>query len=157
MPQAPDRFVSLIAEITAAIEGRPIAPELADFLSAHFPPEGALFSELSRLCRQGRDESWLCAREAGGIKFGRPIKPSPATHGFSVDVVEMRDIVGPHHRHPHGEIDMIMPLDDGAIFDGTGRGWKVYAANTAHHPTVANGGALVLYLLPQGAIEFTDG
>lgn len=34
-------------------------------------------------------------------------------------------------------------------------GWLVYGAGTAHDPTVTGGRALVLYLLPGGAIEFT--
>jgi hypothetical protein len=67
----------------------------------------------------------------------------------------MRDIAGPHHVHPHGEIDLIMPLTEGVTFDGHPAGWCVYRPGTAHRPTVANGEALVLYLLPQGAIEFT--
>ena len=50
---------------------------------------------------------------------------------------------------------MIMPLRGAAKFDGHGSGWLVYAPGTAHRPTVAEGKALVLYLLPQGAIEFT--
>jgi len=64
-------------------------------------------------------------------------------------------LAGPHHVHPHGEIDLIMPLTEGATFDGHPAGWCVYGPGSAHRPTVANGAALVLYLLPQGAIEFT--
>ncbi|NBO76228.1 MAG: DUF4863 family protein [Betaproteobacteria bacterium] len=90
-----------------------------------------------------------------GIRFSRPFKPSDELHGFSVDVVDMHDIAGPHHRHPHGEIDLIMPLDDGATFDHHGAGWLVCPPGTAHRPTVRNGRALVLYLLPDGAIEFS--
>ncbi|SDQ34798.1 DUF4863 family protein [Paraburkholderia tuberum] len=88
-----------------------------------------------------------------GQLAGRPLDDD--THGFSVDVVDMQDIAGPHHVHPHGEIDLIMPLTDGATFDGHPAGWCVYGPGSAHRPTVANGRALVLYLLPQGAIEFT--
>ena len=76
---------------------------------------------------------------------------------MSIDVVEMDDVVGPHHAHPNGEIDLVMPLDEEARFDGVGAGWKVYPAGSAHHPTVTGGKALVLYLLPDGAIEFTRG
>ena len=39
--------------------------------------------------------------------------------------------------------------------DGHGEGWLVYGAASAHHPTVTGGRAMVLYLLPGGAIEFT--
>ena len=41
-----------------------------------------------------------------------------------------------------------------ARFDGQDAGWKVYAPGTAHFPTVTGGAALVLYLLPNGEIEF---
>lgn len=77
-------------------------------------------------------------------------------HGFSAHVVDMKDIAGPHRSHPNGEIDLIMPVDgDAATFDQRPAGWCVYGPGTAHRPTVARGRALVLYLLPQGSIEFT--
>ena len=155
MSQLPPRFVELIATVTDSIAGRPLNPALGRFLNAEFPPRGEFLDELQGLCRAGVGEGWLCAREAGGIKFGRPVKPGPATSGFSVDVVEMADVVGPHHRHPNGEIDLILPYDEEATFDGTASGWKVYEPGSAHHPTVTGGRALVLYLLPEGAIEFT--
>jgi len=89
-----------------------------------------------------------------GNRFGRVIKPAGALGRFSVDVVEMSDVVGPAHAHPHGEIDMIMPLDRNAKFDGRGAGWLVYPAGSRHAPTVTDGKAVVLYLLPDGAIDF---
>ena len=67
----------------------------------------------------------------------------------------MCNLAGPHHVHPNGEIDLIMPLDATAQFDGHGAGWLVYPPGSAHPPTVTGGRALVLYLLPDGAIEFT--
>jgi hypothetical protein len=67
----------------------------------------------------------------------------------------MESLQGPHHAHPNGEIDLIMPLTTGAQFDNHPVGWLVYGPGTAHHPTVTEGRALILYLLPQGAIEFT--
>ena len=83
------------------------------------------------------------------------IKPVAATHGFSVDVVQMDNVSGGHHRHPNGEIDLVMPVDASAQFDGHRAGWVVYGPDSAHVPTVTGGKALVLYLLAQGAIEFT--
>jgi hypothetical protein len=153
----PARFVTLIAAVTARIAKEPVEPALEEVLSSEFPVDGPWFAEIETLCRQGCREGWLCAREHGGIKFGRPVKHGPETHGFSVDVVEMNDIVGPHHSHPGGEIDLVMPFDDAAAFDGVNKGWKVYGPGSAHHPTVTGGRALVLYLLPDGAIQFTRG
>jgi Domain of unknown function (DUF4863) len=72
------------------------------------------------------------------------------------DVVEMEDIIGPHLVHPNGEIDLIMPLALSATFEGHRAGWCVYAPASAHSPTVSNGRALVLYLLPGGAMQFTE-
>jgi hypothetical protein len=91
----------------------------------------------------------------GGIKFGRAIETCEELNQFSVDVVDMNDVVGPHHSHPDGEIDMIMPLTKEAKFDNHGAGWLVYESGSAHKPTVSEGQALVLYLLPNGSIKFT--
>jgi len=151
----PSRFLALIRLVTSRLAGRPIEPSLGGYLTGEFPANGAWFEEMQQLCLRGCSEGWLCASERGGIKFGRVVKPGAEAAGFSVDVVDMKDVVGPHHRHPHGEVDLIMPLDEGAEFDGTGKGWKVYGPGSAHRPTVTGGRALILYLLPEGAIEFT--
>lgn len=155
MSPTPPRFAELIGQVTAVIAERPVEPALAKVLNARFPFDGAFVSELTKLCLEGRQAGWLCAREQDGVGFGRPIKPGPASHGCSVDVVDMDDVVGPHHRHPNGEIDLVMPLDASATFDGLHQGWLVYGPGSSHFPTVAGGRALVLYLLPAGAIEFT--
>ncbi|HOV05072.1 MAG TPA: DUF4863 family protein [Kaistiaceae bacterium] len=91
----------------------------------------------------------------GGLRYGRIFKAADDLQRFSVDVVDMHDVAGPHHVHPQGEIDLILPIDAGATFDGRPAGWCVYPAGSAHRPTVGGGRALVLYLLPQGAIQFT--
>lgn len=151
----PESFADLIAPISASIEARPLDARLEKYLNAQFPPTSAPFQDVFEACRSAIAAGWMCNREADGIRYGRVVKAGPATHGFSVDVVEMEDVRGPHHRHPNGEIDMIMPLTPDAKFDGQGAGWRVYGPDSAHHPTVTDGKAYVLYLLPQGAIEFT--
>lgn len=151
----PDEFRDLIAPVTARIQGKTLDAQLESDLNKTFPASGTAFSAIRQACDEAIAAGWMCNREAGGIKFGRVVKPGPETNGFSVDVVDMADVKGPHHRHPNGEIDMIMPLTRDAKFDGRGAGWLVYGADTAHSPTVSSGRALVLYLLPQGAIEFS--
>jgi hypothetical protein len=59
------------------------------------------------------------------------------------------------HGHPKGEIDMIIPETTGAKFDGQGQGWMVYEPESAHHPAATDGKVIVLYLLPEGEIDFT--
>lgn len=148
-------FDQRMQELARFVSGKPLDQALADELNTQYAPGSTAFEELATLCRQGVAEGWLCPHEAGGIRYGRVIKPSPEMNGFSVDVVEMHDVVGPHHRHPNGEIDLVMPTEGNAQFDGHGAGWVVYGPGSAHRPTVTQGRALVLYLLPEGAIEFT--
>lgn len=150
-----EEFTTLIAGVTGRIAGQTLDSQLDARLNAEVPAGGAEFNRIFEACKDAIAAGWMCNREAGGIKFGRVIKPTDAIHGFSVDVVVMDDCKGPHHRHTNGEIDMIMPLDEDAKFDGRGKGWLVYPAGHAHSPTVTGGKAIVLYLLPGGAIEFT--
>lgn len=153
--RTPEDFAAHLAIVTAAIGNRPLDQDLGVALNAEFPVDGSWFASAVALCRKGVEEGWLCGREAGGIKFGRAVPAGDSTHRFSVDVVEMQDVVGPQHAHPGGEIDLIMPLDEAAEFDGKGAGWLVYGPGSAHKPTVSKGKALVLYLLPEGAIDFS--
>ncbi len=148
-------YTDLMATITGRIEGRALDQRLEADLNRMFPADGDVVRSVFDACREAIAAGWMCNREHAGIKYGRVVKPGAATHGYSVDVVEMQDIAGGHHRHPAGEIDLIMPLTGSPEFDGHGAGWLVYGPGSAHHPTVSGGKALVLYLLPQGAIEFT--
>jgi hypothetical protein len=148
-------FQKLVSQITEEIAAIPLDSSLESHLNAQHGADSYLYERLFEACKTGVREGWLCNREADGIRYGRVLKATEATHGFSVDVVEMEDIAGPHHVHPNGEIDLIMPLTPGASFDGRPAGWCVYEAGSAHRPTVTDGRALILYLLPQGAIKFT--
>lgn len=153
----PIEFKALLAPVARQLAGRSLDATLQGDLNRLFPATGTEFRAIFSGCRSAIAEGWMCSREAGGIRYGRVIKPDPDLAHCSVDVVEMTDLAGPQHRHPHGEIDLIMPLTPGATFDGHASGWLVYGPDTSHSPTVAGGSALVLYLLPRGAIEFTKG
>jgi hypothetical protein len=149
-------FRQQIATLTAHLAGRALDDRLDAWLNREHGAGSVTFEALRTSCREGVAEGWLCNREGGGIKYGRIFKPAPDLLGFSVDVVDMADMAGPHHSHPNGEIDLIMPMDGhDALFDGRPAGWCVYGPGTAHRPTVTQGRALVLYLLPEGRIEFT--
>lgn len=150
-----DAFKALVRQVTDKIADRPLDADLEKFLNSHFPPDSAEFDAIEEACTRAVADGWMCDRGEDPLRFGRVLRPDPELAGFSVDVVRMEDVAGPHHRHPGGEIDMIMPITDGARFDGSPRGWKVYGPDSAHRPTVSGGAALVLYLLPDGQIEFT--
>lgn len=155
----PQAFKTQLAGLTAQLANRPLDADLQTWLNTHHGAGSTVFAELKASCEAGVKDGWLCQREApgtqGSLKYGRIFKPADGLDGFSVDVVDMCNLAGPHHVHPNGEIDLIMPLDATARFDGHGAGWLVYPPGSAHPPTVTSGRALVLYLLPDGAIEFT--
>jgi hypothetical protein len=154
----PAVFRQQIAAITQQLAGRPLDASLDEWLNREHGADSAAFRALKSSCIAGVAEGWLCDRQmghdSGGIRYGRIFKPADDLNGFSVDVVDMKNIAGPHHTHPNGEIDLIMPIDTDAKFDGRRAGWLVCPPGSAHRPTVSEGRALVLYLLPQGAIEF---
>jgi len=152
----PTELRSRIAALTEQLGPRALDADLERWLNGEHGPSSATFTALAAACEDGVREGWLCNREGGGIRYGRIFKPADDLHGYSVDVVDMTDVAGPHHVHPNGEIDLIMPQDgSAATFDGRSAGWCVYGPGTAHRPTVSGGRALVLYLLPQGAIQFS--
>lgn len=151
----PEQFRAEIAALTTQLQGQPLDKALDAWLNAEHGPSSGTYARLKAGCKAGVRDGWLCNREGGGIKYGRIFKPAEDLHGFSVDVVDMQDLAGPHHSHPLGEIDLVMPIEGEARFDGRPAGWLVYPPGSAHHPTVSQGRALVLYLLPQGQIQFT--
>lgn len=154
-PATPETFKAQLSALTAQIAGRALDAALDTWLNREHGPASKTFVELKAACQAGVAAGWLCEREGGGIRYGRIFKPSAELHGFSVDVVDMQDIAGPHHVHPNGEIDLVIPIEGDALFDGRPAGWLVCPPGSAHRPTVSNGRALVLYLLPDGQIQFT--
>ncbi len=155
MAQAQSRFKTRLAAVTAQIHDRSLDRALDDWLNANLGTDTPTYRELKQSCEEGVAQGWLCKYEGGGLRYGRIFKPSEDLYGFSVDVVDMENVAGPHHIHPQGEIDLIMPIEGDATFDGRPGGWLVCPPGSAHRPTVAQGRALVLYLLPKGEIEFT--
>jgi hypothetical protein len=151
----PTQFQALVEPIARFAHGCPLDAALERALNQEFPPECETFQRVREACHEGIAAGWMCAQGDGSRRFGRIFEPGEAMHGFSVDVVDITNLVGNHHRHPTGEIDMIMPVSQEAKFHGSGAGWRVYAPGTGHRPTVTGGRALILYLLPEGKIEWT--
>lgn len=151
----PMQFQQLVAPFARFAQGRALDAALERELNLKFPPEGEPFQRMREACHAGIAAGWMCGQGDAKRRFGRIFEAGEATHGFSVDVVDITDLVGNHHRHPTGEIDMIMPVTPEAKFDGHGAGWLVYAPGSGHCPTVSAGRAMILYLLPEGKIEWT--
>lgn len=148
-------FKQLMQPVIHFAAGKPVDASLARGLTDQFPPDGETFKAIEAACHEAIAAGWMCAQGGDGRRFGRIIEPSRETADLSVDVVDLTNIVGPHHRHPTGEICMVMPVTPSARFDGNPRGWCINEPGSEHRPTVTDGEALVLYMLPDGQIEFT--
>jgi hypothetical protein len=150
-----DRLQQLLKPITDFVSSQAVNSPLAEELDRRFPHDGETFNAIEAACHEAIADGWMCVQGTAGRRFGRVIEASEETGNLSVDVVDLENIVGPHHRHPAGEICMIMPVTSNARFDGMPRGWCVFEPGSDHRPTVTDGEALVLYMLPHGKIEFT--
>ncbi len=150
----PSDLRARVQTVTERIRGFAVDAELEKQLNEAFPAGGDAFRGLEDACRADIAEGWLCTQGGPGRRFGRVFEPSPELAGFSVDVVELEDFVGPLHTHPEGEICLVMPVDATAKFLGRKAGWAVYPPGSGHRPAVSGGKAMVLYLLPQGRIEW---
>jgi hypothetical protein len=122
-------------------------------LERRFDPAGAeaaaLKSQLVHLLEEGR----IADRGELPVRWGRVAKATPASLNFSIDVVLMTG-AGPQHRHPRGEVNYLVPLEGDPSFEGARAGWVVMTPESTHVPAVAGGKMLIVYLLPQGEIEF---
>ncbi len=127
---------------------------LAERLRREFPMDGRVVGTVRARAERGVQEGWLCDREAGGVRFSRPVKPSDATAGFSVDAVVMDRVAGPKHTHPNGEINLCFAQEGAPRFCGHEEGWVAFPPGSTHVPRVDGGRMLILYLLPGGAIHF---
>ncbi|MCP5368275.1 MAG: DUF4863 family protein [Hyphomicrobiales bacterium] len=150
-----EQFKEIMKPVIGLCAGREFDDDLETELNATFPPESLVFRSIEKACHAAMDAGWMCQHGEGDLRYGRVVKPLPETGGLSIDVVDMVDVAGPHHAHPKGEVCMTMPQNPDARFDGAGAGWCVNPPGSAHSPTVTDGRALVLYLLPDGQIDFS--
>lgn len=151
----PDEFLHIMTPVFDQVAERALDQELARDLNAAYPSGDDAVRAIEAACHAAIDAGWMCDQGGEGRRFGRVIPADDASRNLSVDVVDLTDIVGPHHVHPTVEVGLTMPVTPGATFDGDGAGWSVNEPGSDHFPMVAGGRALVLYLLPGGEIEFT--
>jgi len=148
---SPASLAPLLQYVAALDLGDPTGAQIS--LERDFPADGGFITALAALMRSGVADESLCNRGGGSVRFSRVFKANQESCGLSADAVLMNG-PGPLHRHPLGEVDLCLAQDGEPRFDGKPAGWVVYAPGSQHVPTVAGGTMLILYLLPQGSIEF---
>jgi hypothetical protein len=149
-------FLTVLEPVLQAVAEGPLDDALAARLNADFGPGSAVFTTIAEACRAGVEDGWMGLQGDAQRRGGRVVEPGEASRGLSVDVVELADITGPHHRHPGGEVCAVLPETEGARFDGHAEGWCVFPPGSAHWPSASGGRLRVMFFLPDGAIEYTD-
>jgi hypothetical protein len=122
-------------------------------LTQRLDPAGPAAQALQRKLVELLEKGEIANRGELPVRYGRASKAVPETGDLSIDVVYMNG-AGPLHRHPNGEINFCMALEGSPTFMGQPAGWVVEPPGSQHVPTVAGGTMLIVYLLPQGRIEF---
>jgi hypothetical protein len=123
-------------------------------LARRLDPAGSAAAQLNRALVALLDERRIADRGEPPVRWSRVAKSGPETASFSIDAVEMNG-PGPHHVHPAGEVNWCVPLEGDPRFEGTRAGWVVMPPGSGHVPAVSGGRMLIVYLLPEGRIEFT--
>jgi hypothetical protein len=144
------------------------------WLNDKYGESSAIYGDLARLIKLGVQEGWAANQEIDGPNYRRSKiqEASPETLHFSVTAVYMnskdpkrfRDengddlLRGQLHIHPYGEINMVVPLDKGAMLKGLqgwqGPGWTAPHPGSSHYPEAKGGALIALFYLPAGRISY---
>jgi hypothetical protein len=147
---------------------------MESWLNGEYGAQSGTYQDLARLVRLGVSEGWAANQEVEGPNYRRSRihEPTPETFHFSITAVYMdskdartfRDergddiLRGQFHGHPYGELNMVIPLDEGAELKGLqgwqGPGWTAPDPGSRHFPEVKGGALIALFYLPAGRISY---
>lgn len=108
---------------------------LEDHLNKSYGPGTPHYDTLASLIKSGLEEGWVANIPIDGSRYrrSRVSPPTEATRFCSVTTVYMatvdgeEDFKGQYHAHPYGEINCVVPIDEGAELRGLngwmGKGW----------------------------------
>jgi hypothetical protein len=148
--------------------------DMERWLNRNYGEGSALYKDLARLIKLGIAEGWAANQEVDGPNYRRSriAEPSAETLHFSITAVYMNskdatrfrddhdtDVLrGQFHGHPYGEINLVVPLDEGAELMGLqgwqGPGWTAPDPGSRHYPEVKGGALIALFYLPAGRISY---
>ncbi|KAK8054239.1 p-hydroxylaminobenzoate lyase [Apiospora saccharicola] len=144
-------FVNRCAEFFDEVQNLTPGKELEARLNQSHGPGTPFYEDFCRYIREGLDEGWVASLEVDGRRYrrGKIAEPSEATRFFSITA---------YHKHPYGEINCVVQLDDTAQLQGMsgwqGAGWTSPGPGTHHYPRVRGGRLVALFFLPAGRITY---
>jgi hypothetical protein len=149
-------LATLLAPVSTFVVGLDLASrEAAEAaLVRRFPPGGEELVRIEAAARAALAAGRIANRGEPHMRFSRVVKPKDDVAGCAIDCVYMDDCEGPAHTHPNGEVVLCFPDQAAATFDGVRGTWVVLPKGSRHTPTVRGGSMLILYWLPDGAVEW---
>jgi len=165
-----ERSIPFLREVKDMTPGA----DMEKWLNKKYGKDSDLHKDLSRLIKLGLDEGWAANVEISGPNYRRSriLEPTPETFYFSITAVYMNSkdprvfkdgdyggvLRGDYHGHPYGELNCVIPLNEGAELKGLqgwqGAGWTAPDPGSRHFPETRGGALIALFYLPAGRISY---
>jgi Domain of unknown function (DUF4863) len=166
-----DELLARLVPFLQEVKDMTTSTEVEQWLNTKYGVESELYRELARLITLGVQEGWAADAEVAGPRYRRSRVglPSADTFFFSITAVLLDStdnaqnnpedsFRADYHLHPYGEINLVVPLNEGAALAGQNGwcygGWTAPAPGSHHFPEVKGGALISLTFLPAGRIAF---
>ncbi|KAM0709790.1 hypothetical protein Q7P35_003831 [Cladosporium inversicolor] len=160
------KLVQRVGEFMKEVQNLTPGKDLERRLNRNYGPGNAFYEDFCDLVKKGIDEGWAASGELDGPKYrrGRIALPSAETLFMSITTVffDSKEVyAGQYHKHPYGEINCVVPIDDTFELEGLpvgenwqGAGWTSLGPGTHHYPRSRGGRGVALFFLPSGRIAY---
>jgi hypothetical protein len=166
-----DELSARLFSFLQEIKDMTLGTEVEQWLNTKYGVGSELYTDLARLIRDGVNDGWAADAEVAGPRYRRSqvFAPCAETFFFSATAVVLDStdnnqnnpegsFRAGHHLHPYGELNLVVPLDEGAALAGPNGwchgGWTAPAPGSHHCPEVKGGAVISLTFLPAGRIAF---
>lgn len=159
--------------------------ELEKRLNHEYGPGNSYYEDFCRYIKQGLSEGWVASGEVEGPKYRRgkvtqhcfecsaaagvnaefqimlPVQENLYMSLTAVYFDSQGEYAGQYHKHPYGEINCVVPIDDTFQLEGLpvgenwqGAGWTSLGPGTHHYPRARGGKGVAFFFLPSGRIAY---
>jgi hypothetical protein len=166
-----DELVARLIPLLQEVKDMTTGTKVEQWLNTKYGVQSELYKDLSRLITLGVQEGWAADIEIAGPRYRRSQlgAPSAETFFFSATAVLLDSTDNAqnnpegsfragYHLHPYGEINLVVPLNEGAALAGPNGwcygGWTALEPGSHHFPEVKGGAVISLTFLPAGRIAF---
>jgi hypothetical protein len=165
------RLIALSRDLLEEIQDMTEGTDAENWLNKKYGVGTPVFENISAMVKAGVIDGWAANIEIGGPMYRRSriAELCRETLNFSITAVYMNSagnvqnnpensLRGNYHAHPHGEFNMVIPLDERAALAGPNGwchgGWTAPPPASHHYPEAKGGAVIALFFLPAGRISY---